>query len=416
MEYARTVLPSGIRVLTERMPEVRSVAIGFWVGVGSRDEPSELQGASHFLEHLLFKGTENRSARSIAEAFDSVGGDANAEASKDYTVFYARVLDKDLPMATEVLSDLLTNASLATRDLESERRVVLEEIAAHEDAPEDLVHELFAETLFGDHPLGRETLGTTATVKAMTDGSLRRFYQDTYQSPSIVVAAAGSVDHADLVTQIGASFGSSEGPELVREAPGSHPAKKLSVTTRKTEQAHIVLGGFGYSRHHPDRFAWGVLDDLLGGGPSSRLFQEVREERGLAYAVYSYRIQFAETGNYSIYAATAPSQVKELLDVTTKILDSLVEDGVTEAELVRAKGRFRGALVLGLEDPGSRMARLGRLELVGTEILTIDELIEHIDAVTIEDVARVAKDLLGAESRVLTVLGPFDPSEFSSWG
>lgn len=415
MFYSRTVLPSGVRVLTERMPEVRSVSIGFWVGVGSRDEPDELHGASHLLEHLLFKGTERRSARAISESFDSVGGDANGEASKECTVFYARILDKDLPMATEVICDMVTGAVLRPEDLERERRVVLEEIGAHEDSPEELVHDLFAEAIFGGHPLGREVLGTVSTVNSITPGLLRSFYAENYRAPNVVVAAAGSVDHDQLVETISSSF-TENGPAIARrEPPVGSSLKRLSLLYRNTEQAHIVLGGIGYSRHHPDRFAWGVLDDLLGGGSSSRLFQEIREQRGLAYAVYSYRNPYADTGAYGIYAGTAPREAVGVVELIAKILDDLVDGGITEAELERAKGRFRGGLALGLEDPSSRMSRLGRSELMHGEILSVDEIIERIEAVTIDDVARVARDLLQQEGRTLAVIGPFTAEDFSFW-
>lgn len=415
MFYSRTVLPSGIRVLTERMPEVRSVSIGFWIGLGSRDEPDEIQGASHFLEHVLFKGTETRTARDIAEAFDSVGGDANAEASKEYTVFYSRVLDKDLPMATDILTDILTNAALRPDEVDSERKVVLEEIAAHEDFPEDLVHDLFARTLFGTHPLGREVMGTVETVNAITPEALRDFYRENYRAPKIVVAAAGNVEHDDLVSRIRSAF-TGGGQAAPNEDPTDPPAgKSLYVLHRDTEQAHIVLGGLGYSRRHPDRFAWGVLDDLLGGGSSSRLFQEVREQRGLAYTVYSYRNQYKEIGSYGIYAGVAPGNAQKVLQVIAEVLDRLLDDGITEKELERAKGRFRGGLALGLEDPASRMGRLGRSELIHGEILSVDELIARVDAVTIPDVARVASELLRPEARRLTVIGPFTGEDFREW-
>jgi predicted Zn-dependent peptidase len=415
MLFSRTVLPSRIRVVTERMPEVRSASIGFWVAVGSRDEPIELQGSSHLLEHVLFKGTEKRSSREIAESFESVGGEANAFSAKEYTCFFGRVLDKDLPMATEVLVDMLTSGALRPEDVESEKKVVLEEIAMREDMPDDTVHDLFAETLFGDHPLSREVMGTIESVGSITADTLRGFYSTYYGPVNIVVAAAGSVDHTALVGAVENAFPTDGGTPVMRKLDMPASTGRLRVIHRPTEQAHIVIGGLGYSRHHPDRFAWGVLDDLLGGASASRLFQEVREKRGLAYSVYSYRNLFSETGLYAIYAGTAPGKVMEVLKVIEDELDRLLDEGAAEPELERAKGHSRGGLVLSLEDPSSRMSRLGRSELVHGEILSIDELISRVDAVTLEDVSRVARDLLRPEGRILTVVGPFTEEDFAWW-
>ncbi|MGH2720195.1 MAG: M16 family metallopeptidase [Actinomycetota bacterium] len=415
MIFSRSVLPSGIRVLTERMPEIRSVSIGFWVGVGSRDEPASLQGSSHFLEHLLFKGTEKRSARGIAEAFDAVGGEANAFSAKEYTCVYGRVLDKDLPMAADFLADMVRNSILRAEDVDSERKVILEEIAMHEDTPDDLVHDVFAEALFGAHPLGREVMGTVQTVNAVTPGSLREFHDANYHPHNTVVAAAGNVDHEDVVSWIESFFPGDERRSEPRASDVPVFSRGVTVVRRRTEQAHIVVGGPGYSRQHPDRFAWGVLDNLLGGGMSSRLFQEIREKRGMAYSVYSYRSMFSETGLYGIYAGTAPANTQEVLQVVAEELDRLLELGITEEELERAKGHTRGGIVLGLEDPSSRMSRLGKSELIRGEILSVDELVARVDAVTLEDVNRVARDLLRPGSRVLAVVGPFKRSDFESW-
>lgn len=416
MLFSRTVLPGGIRVVTERMPEVRSVTIGFWIGVGSRDESEDVQGSSHFLEHTIFKGTKTRGVREIAESFDAVGGEANAFSAKEYTCFYGRILDKDLPMASDILIDLLRNASLNPDEIESERKVILEEIAMRDDTPDDLVHELFIETLFGDHPLAREVMGTNESVGSITPETLRSFYETHYTPPNIVVAAAGNIDHEELVARIEPSFPEDHRKATHREQVLPSGAKqKVRVQTRDTEQAHILLGGLGYSRHHPDRFAWGVLDDLLGGGSSSRLFQLIREQRGLAYSVYSYRHMFIETGMYAVYAGTAPANAMEVVGLVTEELDRLVESGITDAELERAKGRSRGSLVLSLEDPASRMSRLGRSDLVHGEILSIDELLARLESVTAEDVARVARELLRPEGRVLTVIGPFSEEDFGWW-
>jgi len=396
------------------MNEVRSVALGFWVGVGSRDEPSSLQGASHFLEHLLFKGSEKYSARHIAEAFDEVGGEANAFSTKEYTCYYGRVLDKDLEMAAGVLTDMLQHPLLQKTDVEAERNVILEEISMHQDTPEDLVHDLFLETMFGGHPLGREVMGTTGTVKAITAQDLKKFHDDNYRSGNIVVAAAGNVSHQQIVEWVEQEFGGSgQADQLARTSPDASPVAKLRVVTRPTEQSHVVLGGIGYPRNHDARFAWGVLDNLLGSGSSSRLFQEIREKRGLAYSVFSYRNSFSETGAWGIYAGTSPGNTFELLEVIDTELDSLIQDGITPQELTRAKGFTRGSIVLALEEPSSRMSRLGKSELVGTEILSVDDLVERVDAVTLEQVAQVARDLFAPQNRVLTVIGPYSSSEVS---
>ncbi len=396
------------------MPEVRSVALGYWVGVGSRDEPAPLQGSSHFLEHLLFKGTRARTARDIAEMFDCCGGEANAFSEKEYTCYYGRVLDKDLPMAAEVLSDMIQNSLITTSDIEAERNVILEELAMHEDTPEDLIHDFFAQTVFGEHPLGREIMGTVETVASIDQDALRTFHSQNYNSHNIVVAAAGNIEHDEVVRRVGGGFGESAG-RAIRETVDPIAHSRTRVLKRKTEGAHIVIGGLGYPSGHPLRFAWGVLDVLLGGGMSSRLFQEIREIRGLAYSVFSYRNLFMETGTYGIYAGTAPGSAREVVDLIVKEMDLMLDAGVSQAELDHAKGHLRGAVVLALEDPASRMTRLGKSEVTGGEILSIDEIIARVDAVSLDDVATVAKDLLRPEGRILTAIGPFTEKEFAGW-
>jgi len=414
-EVERTVLPSGLTVLTERMPEVRSVALGFWIRVGSRDEPAPIQGSSHFLEHLLFKGTPTRTAREIAEAFDAVGGEANAFSEKEYTCFFGRVLDKDLPMATELLADMMLNSIISPEDVEAERNVIMEELAMLEDTPEDLVHDVFAETLFGNHPLGREIMGTTETVADIDQASLRAFHEVNYRSANICVAAAGNVEHEHLIKWIGDGFAAGEEAPVARTLFPPEPRGRLRLLNRPTELAHVVLGGLGYRSRHPLRFAWGVLDNLLGGGMSSRLFQEIREKRGLCYSVFSYRNLFTETGAYGIYAGTAPGSARQVVDLITEELDRMLESGVTEKELERAKGHMKGGVVLALEDPSSRMTRLGRSQIVGSDLVSIDEILARVDSVTIEQVATVARELLIEENRILTVIGPFAEKEFGDW-
>ena len=397
------------------MPEVRSVALGFWINVGSRDEPAPLQGSSHFLEHLLFKGTTTRSARDIAEAFDAIGGEANAFSEKEYTCFYGRVLDRDLPRAAELLTDMLLNSVIAKPDVEAERNVILEELAMLEDTPEDLVHDLFAETLFGGHPLGREIMGTPETVRSIDQASLRSFHEVNYRSANICVAAAGNVEHEHVIKWIGDDFAAGEEAPQARDLHAPTPRARLRIVNRPTEMAHIVIGGMGYRSRHKLRFAWGVLDNLLGGGMSSRLFQEIREKRGLVYSVFSYRNLYTETGAYGIYAGTAPGSCREVVDLITLEMDRMLESGVTEKELERAKGHMKGSVVLALEDPSSRMSRLGKSEIVGGEVLTLDEILGRVDSVTIDDVATVARELLQPENRILAVIGPFAEDEFSDW-
>jgi len=411
--YSTTQLQNGVRVLSEKMPSIRSVTVGLWIAVGSRDEEDSMQGSSHFLEHLLFKGTATRNARDIAETFDAMGGDANAFSAKEYTCLYCKVIDEDLPGAMECLVDMLSRPQMRPDDVESERRVILEEIAMHEDSPDDLVHDLFTANLLGSHPLGREVMGTTETIWAVTRDQLAGFHDMHYLPRNLVVAAAGNVDHEALVELVQSAFSEDDRSSPARVLSSPVPAQRLVVADRKTEQTHIVLGGPGLPRDHPDRFSWGVLDTLLGGGMSSRLFQEIRETRGLAYAVYSYRNLFSETGLWGVYAGVTPPNAVEVVKIIQNELDRVVEEGISEAEVDRAKGHLKGAMVIGLEDPSSRMTRLGKSELLQTDILSIEQIMDRIDGVTLQDLNRVAGDLLNRESRTLAVIGPFTEDPFS---
>jgi predicted Zn-dependent peptidase len=412
MRFQRTILESGATVVTERMSEVRSVSAGFWFGVGSRNEPDKLAGTSHFLEHLLFKGTASRSAKDIADAFDAVGGDINAFTGKEYTCYYSRVLDNDLPMALEILSDMVSNSLIDPDEFESERRVILEEIAMHEDAPDELVHDLFYRSLWDGHPLGRPVLGFNETVGKVSRDEVATYWQGRYSPDQLVVAAAGNLDHDDLVRRVEDLLADIESTPDTRPPGIPRGNTGVSVFKRPTEQAHIVLGTQGLHRKHELRHALAVLDTVLGGGMSSRLFQEIREKRGLAYSVYSYRAMFAETGAFVIYAGTTPQNATTVLDIVRNEVQSVVEDGITEAELARAKGHVKGALVLSSEDPGSRMNRLGRQQVTTGEILSIDELIERFDALTMEDIREVAGLVLGSGGYQTTVVGPFEEDAF----
>ncbi|HET8683269.1 MAG TPA: pitrilysin family protein [Micromonosporaceae bacterium] len=417
----RTVLPNGLRILTEAIPAMRSVSFGVWVGVGSRDESPSHSGVSHFLEHLLFKGTRRRTALEISAQIEAVGGETNAFTAKEYTCYYARVLDADLPLAIDVMCDIVADSTLSEADVETERGVILEEIAMHDDEPGDEVHDLFARAAFGEHPLGRQISGTVESISAMTRRQVQSFYRRRYTPPSIVVAAAGNLDHARVVKQVREAFAEAGLPDDPAPPAGYRPDNRrvrvrsgeVTVLTKDTEQAHVVLGGAGIARLDERRFAVGVLNNVLGGGMSSRLFQEIREKRGLAYSIYSYTSQYSDSGLFAIYAGCAPGKVEEVLELVRAELTEVAAHGLTDAEVARGKGMLKGAFVLGLEDTGSRMTRLGKGELLYGELLTVDEMLARADAVTPDQIRTIARDLL-AQPRSLAVIGPFEDADFSA--
>jgi predicted Zn-dependent peptidase len=416
----RTVLPSGLRILTEAIPAMRSVSFGIWVAVGSRDETPAQSGVSHFLEHLLFKGTKKRSALDISAEIEAVGGETNAFTTKEYTCYYARVLDADLALAIDVVCDLVANSVLAAEDVETERGVILEEIAMHDDEPGDEVHDLFAAKMYGDHPLGRLISGTTETISPMSRRQIQTFYRRRYAAPSIVVAAAGNLSHAAVVRLVRRALADTplvdgDGTPATRRPTSPVAPTELPgaiVRSKDTEQAHLVLGGPGIGRLDERRFAFGVLNNVLGGGMSSRLFQEIRERRGLAYSVYSYTSQYADSGLFGVYAGCAPGKVDEVLELTRAELAAVAERGVTDAEVERGRGMLKGSLVLGLEDTGSRMSRLAKGELLYGDLLSVDELLAKVDAVSSDEVATLAAELL-AHPMSLAVIGPFNDGDFS---
>ncbi|MFF5259401.1 M16 family metallopeptidase [Actinomadura viridis] len=413
----RTVLPGGLRVITESMPTVRSAAFGVWAGVGSRDESPADAGASHYLEHVLFKGTRRRSALEISAAIDAVGGDLNAFTAKEYTCYYARVLDADLPLAVDVVSDMVSSSLNREEDVEAERGVILEEIHMRDDDPGDLIHDEFSTALYGDAPLGRPILGTVESINALTRDRIHGYYERHYTPSDLVVAVAGNIEHERVVRLVSEAFeGRLDGDGLPSEPRiGGEPvaaSPEVRVVDKDTEQAHVVLGGVGVSRTDERRFALGVLNAALGGGMSSRLFQEIRERRGLAYSVYSYTSQYADTGVFGVYAGCQPGKVDEVLSICRDEIARVAEDGVEGEELERGKGQLRGAMVLGLEDSGSRMSRIGKSELVYESLLPVDEVLGRIDAVTPDDVRDVARAVLAAP-QALTVIGPFGDRDFS---
>ena len=417
----RTVLQGGLRVVTENVPGVRSAAFGIWVGVGSRDETPAQAGAAHYLEHLLFKGTQRRSALDISATLDAVGGEMNAFTSKEYTCFYARVLDADLPLAVDVVSDLVTSALLRSHDVNSERDVILEEIAMRDDDPGDLVHEEFADAMFGPTPLGRPILGTVETIETITPRAIRAFYKRQYRAENMVVAAAGNVDHATVVRLVRKAFGAAgflDGdaePTLPRAGEfRTRGAGDVRVLSKTTEQANVVLGVPGVARDDERRFALSVLNAALGGGMSSRLFQEIREKRGLAYSVFSFASHYADTGMFGVYAGCMPKKVDDVLEIARDELAKVAVDGLTSEELQRGKGQVRGGLVLGLEDTGSRMSRIGKAELLAGDLWSTADVLAAIDAVTVDDVREIAGGLLEV-TPTLAVIGPFETDrDFSS--
>lgn len=407
----RTVLPGGLRVVTEFVPSSRSASVGVWVNVGSRDEGRGVAGAAHFLEHLLFKGTPTRSSVEIARAVDAVGGELNAFTAREHTCYYAHVLDDDLELAVDLVADVVLNGVCASADVELERDVVLEEIAMRDDDPEDTIGDVFLTAMFGEHPLGRSVIGSVESVSAMTPHQLRSFHVRRYVPERMVLAVAGNVDHDRVVALARKFFGAhlARGRTPLPPRAGSSRVTgrpTLALVTRDCEQTHLTLGVRVPGRHWPHRWALSVLHTALGGGLSSRLFQEIRETRGLAYSVYSAVDTFADSGALSIYAGCQPERFDEVARLTAQVLESVAQEGITDAECRIAKGALRGGLLLGLEDSASRMTRLGRSELNHGRYRSITDTLRRIEAVTVDEVNTVARRVLRGNYGA-AVLGPY---------
>ena len=394
----------GLRVVSEPLGGVRSIALGLWIGVGSRFERPSEGGISHFIEHLLFKGTDRFSAAGIAEAFDAIGGEVNAATGRDHTVVYTRVLDEHLDRAFDVLADMLVRP--AFRELEQERQVILEEILMYEDDPGDLVHDLMSEAVFPDQPLGRPVIGTSEVIGGLPEEEIRAFHAGHYTAGNIVVAASGSIDHAHLVDLAERHLG-----DLARgvahgvqaAAPGT---PRLVARAKPTEQYHVALGGPGLDRSDDRRHAMGVLDVVLGGSMSSRLFQEIREKRGLAYSVGTYSVGYSDTGQVGVYLGTREDNLVEASEIIARELRRMGEEPVPADELARAKEHLKGRLVLGLESPATRMHRIGRSVLSGTELLDVDEIIARVEAVTADDVLALAREFWDPSGLSIAAIGP----------
>ncbi len=413
MSVKRSVHSSGLRIVTEEVPSVRSAAIGIWVNVGSRDEAPATAGASHFLEHLLFKGTTSRTALEISSSIESVGGEMNAFTSKEYTCFYARVIDTDLPMAIDVVSDLITSSIVTALDVDAERKVVLEEIAMRDDDPSDLVHDLFSDTYYGDTAIGRPILGTIDSIKGMSRNTVFNYYKKKYLPQDLVVAVAGNIKHKRVVAMVEEalsrdSFLDELGAPVLRPNTPVKNSKQQSVGLlyKKSEQAHMFYGMEGVARADDRRFAMGVLSAALGGGMSSRLFQEIREKRGLAYSVYAYAQQFAGSGVLGFYAGCNPTKAIEVVEIIRSVLSDVADNGMTHEEIERAKGAVRGSLVLSQEDSGSRMSRIGKNEIVYGQVMDFDDILKAISRVSATDIREIAGEFL-MKTPTLALVGPF---------
>jgi predicted Zn-dependent peptidase len=419
MSVKRTVHSSGLRIVTEEVPSVRSAAVGIWVNVGSRDEAPATAGASHFLEHLLFKGTKSRTALEISSSIESVGGEMNAFTSKEYTCFYARVIDTDLPMAIDVVSDLITSSIVTALDVDAERKVVLEEIAMRDDDPSDLVHDLFSDTYYGDTQIGRPILGTVDSINNMSRNTVFNYYKKKYKPSDLVVAVAGNIKHKRVVAMVEEALSRDNFLDVIGTPnirPNTTikrgPQTPVGLMYRKTEQAHMLYGVEGVPRADDRRFAMGVLSAALGGGMSSRLFQEIREKRGLAYSVYAYSQQFAGTGTIGFYAGCNPTKAVEVVEIIREVLSDVADHGMSHEEIERAKGAVRGSLVLSQEDSGSRMSRIGKNEIVYGQVMDFDDILKAISRVSAEDVRQIASEYL-TKTPTLALVGPFkNPAKF----
>lgn len=410
-----TRLGNGVRVATEALTHARSVSVGLWVGVGGRDEGPGLAGASHFLEHLLFKGTETRTAVDIAEAVDAVGGEMNAFTTHEYTAYHTRLPAEELDLGLDLLADVFLRPAFRAHEVEAERQVILEELLMEEDCHDERVLSLLAEAMFPEHPLGAEVLGSRATVEAMTPADIAGFHHVWYRPENLVVAAAGALDHDQVVTAVDRLLAGCEGGVApLRQAPTASP-QSCRVLTQRSEQAHLAVGMRALDRHDDDRYALAVANQVLGGGTSSRLFRTVREERGLAYSVYSFTSSYADTGALVAAAATAPSRLPKVLGLIHAELDRLLDDGVSEHEMDVAKGYLTGSTLLAMEDSGSCMSRIGGSLLVHGEVVDLDEALDRYRRITPTDVERALARVVAGGPRSVAVVGPLRQSQVERW-
>jgi predicted Zn-dependent peptidase len=405
----REVFDNGLRLLTESMPHVRSVTIGVWLTRGSRHESDARSGIAHFVEHMLFKGTDSRSAEDIAQSIDSIGGQLDAFTAKEYASYYIKVLDEHLPLAVDLLADIVLRPAFAADEIEREKKVILEEIKMVEDTPDDLVHELFTQYFWENHPLGRPILGSKETVEALTQEALREYFGDAYVGSNIIVSAAGNIEHAQVRALVERAFAriAATGEPLNGTPPAVVP--QVITRTKELEQSHVCLGTTCYPQKHDDRYVSYILNTVLGGSMSSRLFQNVREKRGLAYSVFSGISAYRDAGNLTIYAGCANDAVEEVVDLCVAELRGLKQAQVSDAELRRAKDHLKGSLMLSLENTASRMSHLARQEIYFERHFSLDETLAGVEAVSADDIVRVAHELFSNGALAATVVGAGKP-------
>lgn len=409
--YRKDTLANGIRVVSETLPKSRSVSIGVWVKVGSRHEPPELGGVSHFIEHMFFKGTARRSAKDIAIEMDSLGGEMNAFTSQETTTFYAKVVDEHLPIVIDILADILLSSRFDPADMEKERKVILEEIKSVEDTPDDYIHELFTSTVWQDNSLGRPILGIPETIKTLSHESIISYIERFYLPKEIVISVAGNFEHSRLIELLNASFGKLSRTGVPKKDVTPEFTRATVVKKKQLEQVQICLGCKGLKYAHEDRFVLMALNTVLGNSMSSRLFQEIREQNALAYSIYSYVTSYRDTGLLTVYAGTDPSNALEVVRLVTRELKKIKDEGITQAEGLRVKNQIKGSLVLSLESSNSHMSRLARQEMYFGRYHSMDDIIKSVEKVALDQVQQLAQQLFTRENLSLTILGPLSKAE-----
>lgn len=405
--YQKVTLKNNVHILTENVPHVRSVAIGFWVNVGSRDENSEINGISHFIEHMVFKGTQKRTAKEIAETLDAVGGQLNAFTTKEYTCYYARVLDEHFDLAVDLLGDMLFQPRFDAQDIDREKNVIIEEIKMYEDSPDELVHDIFAGSMWQGHALGRPIIGNAEVVASLSREQIIDFYDKHYNPGNMIVSVAGNINHEEVVNKLSHLFESKKGAAIAREMDTPVPRKDITCCSKETEQVHLCIGTPGLSLDHEKIYVFHVINTILGGGISSRLFQEIREQRGLVYSVYSYHASYHDTGLFCIYAGLSKQNVDMVLNLIFEQINDIQLNGLKDNELQRAKDQLKGNLYLSLESVSTRMSRLGKSQIYLGKVIPPEEIVDKINKVTTAEVQELAREMLEPGCFTLATIGPW---------